>query len=186
MKFDSRGQTAKRACSWAFLVICLAVMLGGCQSKEIPLSKAAQACKQGLLGEMNMLTTALAGPVAKQEWEAAIPILQTSFEKLEKEGKFIPVRVVVLDRDSITQGAFPPRKGGPLDFSKYEPARIVFAQKRKTQAMLYLEGKKIFIFMAPLLQQDQVIGAVTMGFPEGELQKWKVTEKEFLSIDFNQ
>jgi hypothetical protein len=186
MKLDSRGQTAKRACPWAFLVICLAVMLGGCQSKEIPLSKAAQACKQGLLGEMSMLTTALAEPAAKKDWGAVEPILQTSFDKLEKGGKFVPFRIGVLDRDGTTQGMLPPRKGGPLNFSSYEPGRVVFGQKRITQARLYLEGKKIFIVMAPILQQDHITGAVVMGFSEEELQKWHVPEKEFLSIDFNQ
>jgi hypothetical protein len=179
-------RTARRIGPWAYLVICLAVISGGCQSKEIPLSKAAQTCKKALLGEMSMLTTALAEPVAKQDWEALIPILQMSYEKMEKEGKFVPFRIGVLDRDGIVQGMFPPRKGGRLDFSNYDPAKVVYEQKRKTQAMLYLEGKKIFTFMAPLLQQDRVTGAVAMVFPEEELQKWHVPEKEFLSIDFNQ
>ena len=186
MRHGALYKIVKRACPWVYLVICLVVIVGGCQKKEIPLSKAAQTCKETLLAEMNGLTTALAGPVAKQDWGALEPILQTSFEKLEKDGKFVPARLGVLDRDGITQGMFPLRKGGPLDFRNYEPVKVVYEQKRKTQAMLHLEGKKIFIFMAPLLQQDQVTGAVVMGFPEEELQKRRVPEKEFLSIDFNQ
>jgi hypothetical protein len=179
-------RTARRMGPWACLAICLAVILGGCQAKEPPLNKQAQVVRTGLLGEMNKLTTALTGPVAKQDWGAVETILQASSEKMEKEGKFIPMRIAVLDLDGITQGMFPPRKGEPLDFRNYQPAKIVFEQKRKTQARLYLEGKKIFILMAPILQQDKVTGAVVMAFPEAELQKWHVPEKEFLGIDFNQ
>jgi hypothetical protein len=185
MRIDSLGQAARRACPWVCLVICLAMILGGCQKKEIPLSKAAEACKQALLGEMNMLKAAMSGPVSKQDWGAVEPILQSSFEKLKQEGKFIPFRIGVLDQNAITKGMFPPRKGEALDFSNYQPGRTVYEQKRITQAMLYLEGKKIFVLIAPLLQQDRVTGAVVMAFPEEELQKWHVPEKEFLGIDFN-
>jgi sensor histidine kinase regulating citrate/malate metabolism len=186
MKFDSRGQTAKRFCLWTFLVICLAVILGGCQAKEAPLSKQAQVVKKTLLGEMNKLTGALAEPVAKQDWQALEPILQSSYQEMKKHRGFVPLRIVVLDRDGIIQKRFPPTRQEALDFSNYESAKIVFEQKRITTARLYMEGEKIFIVMAPLLQQDQVIGAVVMGFSEGELQKWQVPEKEFRSIDFNQ
>jgi hypothetical protein len=179
------GQTARRAYPGVCLVICLAMILGGCQSKEIPLSKAADSCRKALLGEMNMLKAALAGPVSKQDWGAVEPILQSSFEKLKQEGKFIPFRIGVLDQNAISRGMFPPRKGEALDFSNYQPGRTVYEQKRITQAMLYLEGKKIFVLIAPLLQTDQVSGAVAMVFPEEEIQKWHVPEKEFLSIDFN-
>lgn len=179
-------RTVRHLGLWAYLVICLAVILGGCQSQEAPLNKNVLACKQELLGEMHKLTAALTEPAAKQDWGAVETILQTSYEKMEKDGKFVPFRIAVLDVDGITQGMFPPKKGEPLDFRNYEPAKIVFDQKRKTQARLYLEGKKIFIFMAPLLQKDQVTGAVVMGFSEAELQKRQVPEKEFLAIDFNQ
>jgi hypothetical protein len=186
MRSNLSGQFAKRACPWVGLVICVALILGGCQKKEVPLSKAAEACKQALLGEMNMLKAALAGPAAKQDWGAVEPILQSSFEKLKQEGKFIPFRIGVLDQNTITKGMFPPRKGEALDFSNYQPGRTVYEQKRISQAMLYLEGKKIFVLIAPLLQQNRVTGAVVMAFPEEELQKGNVPEKEFLSIDFNQ
>jgi hypothetical protein len=185
MKFNSLYQTGRRLFPWACLVICFAVFLGGCQAKEPPLSKQAQAVRQGLLGEVNKLTTEVAEPAAKQDWGALGPILQNSYQEMKKRGGFVPFRIVVLDRDGITQERFPPVRQENLDFSNYEPAKTVFNEKKKTQAMLYLEGTKIFILIAPILQQDQVTGAVVMGFPDQELQKWKISEKEFLAIDFN-
>jgi|UniRef100_A0A7C3Z3A4 hypothetical protein len=179
------GQAAGRMSRWVYLLIGLSVISGGCGSPEVQLSKAGQACKAGLLREMALLTTALAGPVAQQDWDALQPILQNCYGRIEREGGFVPFRIVVLDQNGIVQAVFPESKQGKLDFSNYDPTRMVYAQKRKVQALLYLEGKKIFIFMAPVLHNHQVSGAVVMGFPEEALEKWQVSEKEFLSIDFN-
>jgi hypothetical protein len=186
MKHATQRQVAKQACLWVCLVICLVVILGGCQQKEIPLSKAAQACKNNMLAEMKMLTTAVTGPVAQQDWQAIETILQAFCEKLEKEGKLVPFKIVVLDQNGITRVMVPPRKDGSMDFSSYAPARVVYEQKKMTQAMLYFEGKKIFVLLGPLLQQDQIIGGVALVFPEEELQKCHLSDKEFMSIDFNQ
>jgi hypothetical protein len=79
----------------------------------------------------------------------------------------------------------PDRASGSFDFSAYAPARVVYEQKKMTQAMLYLEGKKIFVLIGPLLQQDKVTGAVVLVFPEEELHKCHLSDQEFLSIDFN-
>ncbi len=185
MKYNVLCQTFKGVRPWVYLVICLAVILGGCQKKEIPLSKAAEACKKGMLEEMSMLTTALTGPVAQQDWQAAEAMLQTSFDKLKKEGKPAPFRIGVLDRDAITRVMVPPRKDESLDFRNYAPARVVYEQKKMTQAMLYLEGNKIFILVGPLLQQSQVTGAVVLVFPEEEIHKCHLSDQEFLGIDFN-
>ena len=186
MKNYSLSQTARRSCPWACLVVCLAVLLGGCQSKGPPLSPEAQAVKKELLGEMGKLTTALAEPVARQDWEAVHPILQASYEEMKKSGKVVESYLAVLDGNGVMQDRFPAKKIEHPDFRNYKSVKIVLNEKRKAQEMLYLGGAKIFILMAPVLKNDQVIGAVAMGFPEEELQRWKVPEKEFLSIDFNQ
>ena len=157
------------------------------QSKEAPLSKNAEALKQQLLREMNTLTAALVGPVAKQDWPAVEPILPAKVEEMKKRGDVVPADIVILDKNAITQARFPAgeHKQG-LDFMNYQPAQVVFTEKKKTQARLFVGDKKIFVCIAPILQQDQVIGAVAMGFPEGDLKIWKVSEQEFLNIDFNQ
>jgi len=186
MKKSSFHEYARRGYSWVYLVVCLVVLLAGCQSKGPPLSKEAQAVKKVLLEEMTKLTTALREPVAQQDWPAVEPILQTSQEEMKKRGQAVPAALVVLDRNAIVQARFPGEKVGKLDFWNYAPAQVVFNEKRKTQTMLYLGGRKIFILIAPILQQDRVVGAVTMGFPEEELRRWKVSEQEFLRIDFNQ
>jgi len=186
MKQDMPGQTAKRLCCLAWVAVCLAIVLGGCSPKEVPLSQAARTCKQNLLAEMHLLIASLAGAVAHQDWGAVQTILQTSFEKMQKNGRFAPDRIGVLDRDGVAQGVFPPRNTRSLDFRNYQPARTVYQQKKIAQTILYLEGNKIFVLIAPLLQDKEVMGAAVMIFSDESLQKWRVTEKEFLSINFNQ
>jgi len=167
-------------------LVCLAVFLGGCGGKEPPLSKEAQTLKKELLGEIDKLTAALVEPVGKQDWETVKPILQTSYEEMEKRGKIVPAKVVAMDQNGIIQANYPHRDISDFDFYNYGPAKIVYIKKMKAQAMLYFGKTKIYILMSPLLKRDQVIGAVAMSFLEEELQnKWKVSEKEFLSIDFN-
>ncbi len=53
--------------------------------------------------------------------------------------------------------------------------------------MAYRDGKKLLGLISPVLQQDNVRGAVAIAYSEKELTStWKVSEKEFMSIDFNQ
>ncbi len=180
------GQFARSVCPWACLVIMFALMAGGC-SKTAPLSQNAAALKKELLSEMSILTAALVAPVAKQDWQAVGPILQAKVAELKNRGDVAPASIVVVDQNAISQARFPAgehRQG--LDFMNYQPAQVVFTEKKKTQAQLFVGDKKIYVCIAPILQQDQVIGAVAMGFPEEDLKIWKVSEQEFLNIDFNQ
>ena len=149
MKHHVLCQTGRWACTWVGLVICLAVILGGCGKKEVPLTKAAQKCKKALLAEMGELTTALTGSVAQEDWVTTEKILQTSFEKLQKEGMFAPERIAVLDRNGITQGGFPPRKIRAMDFSSYQQARIVYEQKRIIPTCCISKGTKYLFLSRP-------------------------------------
>ncbi|MFZ2086949.1 MAG: hypothetical protein WAU47_00105, partial [Desulfobaccales bacterium] len=171
---------------WVYLLMGLAVVFGGCQAKEVPLSQEAQGLKKDMLGELDKLTAAVLTPAARQDWQALNPIVQTFYEEMVKAGKVLPFRIGVLDRDGVARGMFPPAKEQGLDFSGYATTKTVFNEKKKAQTALHLGEKKIFAVVSPLLEKNQVIGAVALVFIEEELQKtWKVSEKEFLVIDFN-
>jgi hypothetical protein len=184
------GENLVRAFTWPrfglFVLICLAVILGGCGEKKPPLSEQAQSLKKEWLGEMKTLTTALVELVAQQNWEAAKPILQTCHEEMEKKGKFVPLKIGLMDRNGILQLTYPAAESEGFDFYNFQPVKSVYVNKKIAQAKLYVGTDKIFILIGPLLQKDQVTGAVLMALSEEELQnKWKVSEKEFLNIDFN-
>lgn len=170
---------------WTYLLVCLVVLLGGCQAKEPQLSEEAQALKKELLREINNLATLVSEPVAKENGEATKKVLQTSYEKMIEGGKFVPTVIVTIDRNGVAQNTFPTRRERHFDFSRYGPVKKVFDKKRKIQAKLYQGETKIFVLIAPLLQKGEVSGAVAMAFSENELEKWKVSENEFLTIAFN-
>lgn len=179
-------KASKLTMSWVYVVICLAVILGGCGAPKPPLSEKAQAFKKELLGEIQKLTPQLIEPVSKQDWEAVKPILQASYETMQKAGKLAPLIVVLMDQNGIIQERVPPTKESHFDFSNYAPVKTMFAEKRKVQATPYLKGTKIYVILAPLLKENDVAGALGMVFLESELEKWKVSEKEFLDINFNE
>lgn len=187
MYFGHLVKAVRRAKPWVISLACLAVILIGCQAQKPPLSKEAQALKKKLLGEIDKLTTQLVGPVSKQDWEAVKLILQTTYENMQKEATLVPEMIVVLDRNSISRVRVPSTEERHFDFSNYTQAKTVFNEKKKVQATLYFKGMKIYVFLAPLLHNSKVLGAVSITFSENELEKkWGISEKEFLSIDFNQ
>jgi len=186
MLLDCLRQTVRKANVWLLVLICLAVVSGGCREKEPALNKDAQRLKNELLDEISWLMPKVLEPVGKEDWEAIPPVLQSFFEEIGKKGKIVPARLVILDRNGITQVTFPPKKEEYLHFYNYEPAKVVFTKKRKAQAILYLGLEKFFVIMAPILEEGQVIGAVALGFSEEELKNTlKISEKEFLDINFN-
>jgi hypothetical protein len=186
MKLDNRDRALKWLSFWLLPLIGHVIILGGCGAKEPPLSREAQTLKKELLREMDKLTAALVEPTAKQNWEAIPLILKSSYEDIEKKGKLVLTRIGVMDRDGILQLTYPSKEAEGFDFYNFQPAKLVYINKRKAQAKLYVGINKIFILIAPLLQKDQVIGAAVVAFSDEELQNtWKVSEKEFLSIDFN-
>jgi hypothetical protein len=129
----------------------------------------------------------LIDPAVSRNWQAVEPILQSSYENMKKEGKPVPLQIIVLDQNGITQARFPSEPDRHFDYSQYQPAKTVLKQKRKSQTVLYFGEEKILVLCAPLLQNNKVLGAVGLCYPKNELQKrWNVSEKEFLNLDFNQ
>ncbi len=129
---------SKHAQAWGIFFICFAMFLGGCQAKTPPLSTEAQALKQELLNDMDQLTTALSEPVTQQDWEGARPILQKSFAEMERD-KLAPYRIVLIDRNVVTQVRYPAQKEEQWDYSSYKQTRPVFSEKRKNDYALSSE-----------------------------------------------
>ncbi len=179
-------KVARRVQPWACLLLCVVVFLGGCQTEKPSLSKEAQALKKEMLQEMDKITKRLVEPVSKKDWKALRPILKTSYEEMEQGGKLVPTRIMVMDRKGISRSIYPPIKKARWDFSSYNYIREAYDNKINVGLRGFLRGGKVYGFVAPLLHKGKVIGGVSMGFPSEEIEeKWKVSEKEFMSINFN-
>jgi len=177
---------ARRAQPWAFLLLCVVLFLGGCQAEEPQLSKGAQALKEEMVQEMDKITKRLVEPVSKKDWKALRIILKTSYEEIEQGGKLVPTRIMVLDRKGISRSIYPPMKKARWDFSSYNQIREAYDNKMNVGLRGYLRGGKVYGFFAPLIQKTKIVGGVSMGFSSKEIEeKWKISEKEFMSINFN-
>jgi hypothetical protein len=186
MNFVPSRKTVRQLKLSGVFLICLALLLGGCQAPRPPLSPEAKALKKQLLGNLKKLTPQLIGPVAQEDWPAANSILETAYKNMQQEGKLVPEMIVVLDRNAITQARFPSPHERRYDFSNYAPAKKVFNEKSKVQAALYFKGTKIFVVIAPILQDNNLVGGVALAYPADALEKqWHVSEKEFMSLNLN-
>ena len=176
----------RRKQTWACLLLCVSMLLGGCQREKPPLSKEAQALKKEMLQEMDKIKDKLVEPVSKQDWKALRPILQTSYEEMEQGGKLVPTRIMVLNRKGISRAIYPPIKKARWDFSSYNHIKDAYDNKMNVVFEGFMRGGKLFGFFAPILHKGKVIGGVSMGFPAKEIEeKWKVSENEFMKINFN-
>jgi hypothetical protein len=160
--------------------------LGGCQTEKPQLSKEAQALKKEMLQEMEKITQILVEPVSKKDWKALRPILQKSYEEMEQEGKLIPTRIMVLDRKGISRAIYPPIKKARWDFSSYKQIKKAYEKKMNVGLKGYLRGGKVYGFFVPIFQNTKLLGGVSMGFSANDIEeKWKVSENEFMNINFN-
>lgn len=179
-------KVARRKLPRACLLLCVVLFLGGCQTEEPPLSKRAQDLKKEMLQEMDKITQRVVEPVSKKNWKALRPILKISYEEMEQGGKLVPTRIMVLDRKGISRAIYPPLKKARWDFSSYNQIREAYDNKMNVGLRGYLRGGKVYGFFVPLIQNSKVIGGVSMGFSSNEIEeRWKISEDEFLSIDFN-
>jgi hypothetical protein len=162
------------------------VFLGGCQTEKPSLSKEAQALKKEMLQEMDKLMERVVEPVSKKDWKALRPILQTSYEEMKQGGNLVPTRIMVLDRKGISRAIYPPIKKARWDFSAYNYISDAYNNKKNVVFEGFLRGGELYGFFAPLLQNGKVIGGLSMAFSVKDIEeKWKISEEEFLSIDFH-
>lgn len=176
----------RRIQHWACLLLCVVLFLGGCRTEKPLLSKEAQALKKEMLQEMDKITKRLVEPVSKKDWKALRPILQISYEEIEQGGKLVLTRIMVLDRKGISRAIYPPIKKARWDFRSYKQIREAYDNKMNVGLRGFMRGGKVYGFVAPLVKNGKVIGGVSMGFSSKEIEeKWKVSEKEFMSINFN-
>jgi len=187
MNFAQSRKTIRQLKLSSVFLLSLSLLLGGCQAPKISLSPEAKALKKQLLGDLNKLTPQLMEPAARQDWPAVEAIMQAAYKDMEKEAKLVPEMIVILDRNGITQGRAPSLGKRRFDFSNYAPAKKVFTEKTRVQAVLYFKETKIFVVIAPLLQNNNLVGALSLAFSADALEKqWHVSEKEFLSLNLNE
>ena len=86
-----------------------------------------------------------------------------------------------------TLAVYPPKNAASLDFYNYEVVQQALRTRKVTQQRLFLQnGSRLYVICIPLLKNDRIIGLLALALSASDAKnRWGLTEKEFLSLDFN-
>ena len=172
---------------WLVLLILLLGFSVGCQKKEPPLSPAATRFKREVKECIHKVTKPLIGPLAKGD----SPGIHAALKKSEPENLKLciscPFRMGVMDMYGNSLALYPPRKNTTLDFYRYEVVQQALRDHKIGQQRLYLQdGSRLYVICVPILKNDKVLGLLAIALSAADAKnKWGLTEKEFMAIDFN-
>jgi hypothetical protein len=167
-----------------FLIILL--IFCACSAKEPPLSPAAASFKQEVKDYIARLGAPLAGLVTQQDAPAINKTLAMG-ESAIKLCRMCPFQIGVLDRHGDILARCPEKKRGAFNFSGYGLIDQVLQSRRTSQRRFFLQdGSEIYIIAVPLLHEGQMVGLLALSLDAAEaLQRWGLTDKEFLALDFD-
>ena len=168
-----------------FLIILL--IFCACSAKEPPLSPAAASFKQEVKACLQRLAAPLPGPVARQDVPAINKALLAMADPAIKLCRMCPFQIGVLDQHGDILARYPEKKEGTLNFSGYGLFDQVLKSRRTSQQRFFLQdGSEIYIIAVPLFHKGQMIGLLALSLDAAEaLQRWGLTDKEFMALDFN-
>jgi len=172
---------------WLLLPLLFFGLIWGCQTKEPPLSPAAKAFKKELQDCLGRLVQPLVEPVLKRDTAAINETLKKTEPDAIKLCRMCPFRIGVLDASGDTLAVYPPKKNMRLDFYNYEVVQQALRTRKVTQQRLFLQnGSRLYVICIPLLKNDRIIGLLALALSASDAKnRWGLTEKEFLSLDFN-
>ncbi|MEW6387148.1 MAG: hypothetical protein AB1491_06505 [Thermodesulfobacteriota bacterium] len=172
---------------WPYLAVMAALLSLGCQAQEPPLSPAAALFKKEVKDCVNRLATALIQPVAAGNKAAILATLDKVEPETIKLCRMCPFITAVLNQQGDILATHPPRPHTTRNFADYKLVIKTINSKRIQQARFYLQnGQQLYIISVPLLQADRVIGIMAIAISAQEAKnRWDVTEKEFMTLDFN-
>jgi hypothetical protein len=163
-----------------------AVMLFGCQASQPPLSPAAASFKKEVKQCLTTLSASLVEPILKKDLNG----IQAKLNEIEPQAvklcRMCPFNIGVLNRYGETLAVHPPRDNRS-NFSGYNLVIKAINSKKIQQQRFFLQnGSELYIICDPILRDDQVIGLTAIAISAEEAkQRWGLTEKEFMTINFN-
>lgn len=169
-------------------VVGAAILFGGCQAQKPPLSPAAAAFKKEVRQCIQEFSDAVRTPLANND----VAAINASLEKVEPRAiklcRMCPFRIAVLNQHGEVMAVYPATaKTKRSNYSNYDLVIKTLNSKKIQQQRFFLQnGSELYIICVPLIRQDKVIGllAIAIDAPEAE-QRWGLTGKEFLALDFN-
>jgi len=173
---------------WPVLLAGAVILFFGCQAREAPLSPGAATFKQELKSCLDSLSANLMEPVARKDVAGITAALQNVESPAVKLCRLCPFELGVLNPVGETLAQYPVKGDGKTkDFSSYELVKKAISSKKVQQQGLFLpDSSKLYLICAPLIREDKLVGLVAIAISSKDAeQRWGLTEKEFLGMDFN-
>ena len=173
--------------AWPILLLLLLGLLGGCQAKEPPLSPAAAAFKKEVQDCLGRLCQGLVGSILKGDVDA----LNETLKKVEPEAiklcRMCPFRIGILDKNGETLTVYPFKAEAMGNFANYEGVAQTLKNRQINQQRLFLQdGSQIYLILIPLLHDKDLVGIMVLSLSAKDAHdRWGLTEKEFMDINFN-
>lgn len=173
--------------SWPILLLLFLAVFGGCQAKEPPLSPAAAAFKKEVQDCLDRLSHGLVDAVLKGD----VVAINETLKKIEPESIKLccmcPFRIGILNNNGETLTIYPFKEEAMGNYANYEGVTQTLKNRQINQQRLYLQdGSQIYLIFAPLLQVKNLAGILVLSLSAKDaLDHWRMTEKEFLDINFN-
>jgi hypothetical protein len=168
-------------------VVGAAVLFGGC-AKKPPRSPAAAAFKKEVRQCINEYSQAVIEPLARND----VAAISAGLEKVEPQAlklcRMCPFRVAVLNHAGEALAVHPPiLNRNRSNFSNYELVIKTINSKKIQQQRFFLQnGSQLYIICVPLILKEKVIGLLAIAIDAADAeQRWGLTAKEFLALDFN-
>lgn len=175
----------------AFLGLALIAavsFLWGCETKPPPLSPGAASFKHEIKTCMENLSAALMEPVAQKDIEAINAALKKVESPAVKLCSLCPFRIGVLNQFGEGLALYPSRSvNNAKNYSNYSLInKAINSKKIQHQQFFLQDGSQLYIICGPIIRDNQVIGLIAIAINSEDARKrWDLTEKEFLSINFN-
>ncbi len=183
----TQGNYFRQGVSSRLLAALVLLLVCGCPAQEPPLSPGAAAFKAEVNECLNKVSDKLVEPVTKRDVAQISKILEQIEPETSRLCRMCPFNIGVLNAIGVTLAVHPPKKDAMGNFGDFEVVRQTLKNRRiSTQRLFLQDGSEIYIICAPLLKEQQVKGILALALSSEEAQnRWKITDQEFLALDFN-
>ena len=174
-------------CGRLMLALLLLVVLGGCRASEPPLTPEAAAFKKEVQDCLDRLCQGVIEPIQKKDAKAISEVLKQLEPAALKLCRMCPFRIGILDKTGETLTVYPYKAEAMGNFSNYEVVVQTLKNRQINQQRLFLQdGTQIYIICVPLSRGQDLVGMMVLGLSaEDAKQRWGLSEKEFLTLNFN-
>ena len=151
-------------------------------------SPSDQVFREEMKGMIRKLSSSLLDPLSKNDRQALQTSLNGIVSETEKRGRPIRFGIGILDTEGLAiAGRYIVGTFKEEDFSRYHFLKKAFKQKKVILDRLFFQNRSEFLVICvPLVQKNEVIGALVLGFDPAEIKReYGLTAEQFMALDFN-